>query len=153
VPTNGSPIKKINGMYNNAKDVKTEIDNTLRVSAPLRPCVKLENNNAKMQRRNGAKNKSLRVYFTGIFGCALSSSTYSILCEYPHIKPRDYTRLTQKSCGNPCNRVVPTTSYPRTYVQCTIFDISSSRISSAPRRFNSGIRMFTLPFSTTVSIA
>ncbi|MEA1864233.1 MAG: hypothetical protein U9N46_03390, partial [Euryarchaeota archaeon] len=48
---------------------KTEIDNTLRVSAPLRPCVKLENNNAKMQRRDGAKNKSLRVYFIGIFGC------------------------------------------------------------------------------------
>ncbi|MEA1864999.1 MAG: hypothetical protein U9N46_07360, partial [Euryarchaeota archaeon] len=55
----------------NAKDVKTEIDNTLRVSAPLRPCVKLENNNAKVQRRDGAKNKSLRVYFTGIFGCAV----------------------------------------------------------------------------------
>jgi len=31
----------------------------------------LENNNAKMQRRDGAKNKSLRVYFTGIFGCAI----------------------------------------------------------------------------------
>ncbi|MEA1866453.1 MAG: hypothetical protein U9N46_14935 [Euryarchaeota archaeon] len=60
----------VSWMYNNAKDVKTEIDNTLRVSAPLRPCVKLENNNAKMQRRDGAKNKSLRVYFTGIFGCA-----------------------------------------------------------------------------------
>ncbi|MEA1863622.1 MAG: hypothetical protein U9N46_00235, partial [Euryarchaeota archaeon] len=42
----------------------------LRVSAPLRPCVKLENNNAKVQRRDGAKNKSPRVYFTGIFGCA-----------------------------------------------------------------------------------
>jgi len=33
--------------FRNAKDVKTEIDNTLRVSAPLRPCVKLENNNEK----------------------------------------------------------------------------------------------------------
>ena len=65
----------VSWMYNNAKDVKTEIDNTLRVSAPLRPCVKLENNNAKMQRRDGAKNKSLRVYFTGIFGCA----DYSVL--------------------------------------------------------------------------
>jgi len=61
----------VSWMYNNAKDVKTEIDNTLRVSVPLRLCVKLENNNAKMQRRDGAKNKSLRVYFTGIFGCAL----------------------------------------------------------------------------------
>ncbi|MEA1864787.1 MAG: hypothetical protein U9N46_06280 [Euryarchaeota archaeon] len=40
----------VSWMYHNAKDVKTEIDNTLRVSAPLRPCVKLENNNAKMQR-------------------------------------------------------------------------------------------------------
>ncbi|MHC1575654.1 MAG: hypothetical protein ACXQTY_07645 [Candidatus Methanogasteraceae archaeon] len=48
-------------MYNNTKDVKTAIDNTLRVSEPLRPCVKLENNNAKTQRRDGAKNKSLRV--------------------------------------------------------------------------------------------
>jgi len=36
--------------YNNTKDVKTAIDNTLRVSAPLRPCVKLKNNNAKTQR-------------------------------------------------------------------------------------------------------
>ncbi|MEA1865059.1 MAG: hypothetical protein U9N46_07675, partial [Euryarchaeota archaeon] len=43
----------------------------LRVSAPLRLCVKLENNNAKTQRRDGAKNKSLRVHFTGIFDCAL----------------------------------------------------------------------------------
>jgi len=41
------------------------------LETPLRPCVKLENNNAKMQRRDGAKNKSLRVYFTGIFGCAV----------------------------------------------------------------------------------
>jgi hypothetical protein len=36
------------------------------------------------------------------------SCTYSILCGYLHIKPRDYTRLTQKSCGNLCNLVVPT---------------------------------------------
>ncbi|KAF5416086.1 MAG: hypothetical protein C5S48_03975 [Candidatus Methanogaster sp.] len=57
-------------MYNNTKDVKTAIDNTLRVSAPLRPCVKLKNNNAKTQRRDGAKNKNLWVYFTGIFDCA-----------------------------------------------------------------------------------
>ena len=34
-------------MYNNTKDVKTAIDNTLRVSAPLCPCVKLKNNNEK----------------------------------------------------------------------------------------------------------
>ncbi|MEA1863936.1 MAG: hypothetical protein U9N46_01850 [Euryarchaeota archaeon] len=59
----------VSWMYNTAKDVKTEIDNTLRVSAPLRHCVKLENNNAKMQRRDDAKNKSLRVHFTGIFDC------------------------------------------------------------------------------------
>ncbi|MEA1864905.1 MAG: hypothetical protein U9N46_06875 [Euryarchaeota archaeon] len=69
----------VSWMYNNAKDVKTEIDNTLRVSAPLRPCVKLENNNAKMQRRDGAKNKSLRVYFTGIFGCAASGFQQSFI--------------------------------------------------------------------------
>jgi len=36
----------------------------------LRPCVKLKNNNAKTQRRDGAKNKNLWVYFTGIFDCA-----------------------------------------------------------------------------------
>jgi len=48
----------VSWMYNNAKDVKTEIDNTLRVSAPLRLCVKLENNNAKMQRRDGANKKA-----------------------------------------------------------------------------------------------
>jgi len=41
-------------MYNNTKDVKTAINNTLRVSAPLRPCVKLKNNNAKTQRRKDA---------------------------------------------------------------------------------------------------
>ena len=57
-------------MCNNAKDVKTKIDNTLRVYAPLRLRVKLENNNAKTQRRDGAKDKSLRVYFTGISDCA-----------------------------------------------------------------------------------
>jgi len=49
----------VSWMYNNTKDVKTAIDNTLRVSAPLRPCVKLKNNNAKTQRRDGAKNKNL----------------------------------------------------------------------------------------------
>jgi len=38
---------------------------------PLRPCVKLKNNNAKTQRRDGAKNKNLWVYFTGIFDCAV----------------------------------------------------------------------------------
>ncbi|MEA1866206.1 MAG: hypothetical protein U9N46_13645 [Euryarchaeota archaeon] len=37
----------VSWMYNDAKDVKTAIDTTLRVSAPLRPCVKLENNNEK----------------------------------------------------------------------------------------------------------
>ncbi|NMG82901.1 MAG: hypothetical protein GIS02_01690 [Methanosarcinales archaeon] len=31
-----------------------------------------------------------------------SIRTYSILCRYPHIKPRDYTKLTQKSRGNLC---------------------------------------------------
>ena len=39
------------------------------------------------------------------------------LCGYPHTKPRDYIRLTPKSCGNPCNLVVPTTSYPSMYVK------------------------------------
>ena len=28
-----------------------------------------------------------------------------VLCGYPHTKTRDYTRLTQKSCGNLCNLV------------------------------------------------
>ncbi len=36
------------------------------------------------------------------------TTPHLILCGYPRIKPRDYTRLTQKSCGNPCNLVVPT---------------------------------------------
>jgi len=53
----------VSWMYNNTKDVKTAIDNTLRVSAPLRPCVKLKNNNAKTQRRDGAKNKNLWANF------------------------------------------------------------------------------------------
>jgi len=47
-------------MYNNTKDVKTAIDNTLRVSAPLRPCVKLKNNNAKTRWRK--EQKSLGVF-------------------------------------------------------------------------------------------
>jgi len=42
----------------------------ISVNAPLRPCVKLKNNNAKTQRRDGAKNKNLWAYFTGIFDCA-----------------------------------------------------------------------------------
>ena len=41
--------------------------------------------------------------------------TYPILYGYPHIKPRDHTRLTQKSCENLCNLVVPTTRYPSMY--------------------------------------
>ncbi len=63
----GNPLISVmvSWMYNNAKDVKTEIDNTLCAFL-----VKLENNNAKTQRRDGAKNKSLLVYFTGIFDCA-----------------------------------------------------------------------------------
>jgi len=83
-----SDFRQFSWMYNNTKDVKTAIDNTLRVSAPLRPCVKLKNNNAKTplrpcvklknnnaktQRRDGAKNKNLWVYFTGIFDCAVFS--------------------------------------------------------------------------------
>ncbi|MEA1863713.1 MAG: hypothetical protein U9N46_00700 [Euryarchaeota archaeon] len=82
----------VSWMYNNAKDVKTEIDNTLRVSAPLCPCVKLEHNNAKMQRRDGAKNKSLRVYFTGIFGCAL----LKYLKQY-HVAPLCLNCLTRNT--------------------------------------------------------
>ncbi len=50
----------VSWMYNNAKDVKTEIDNTLRVSLAF--LVKSENNNKK-----DAKNKSLRVHFTKLF--------------------------------------------------------------------------------------
>ncbi|MEA1863772.1 MAG: hypothetical protein U9N46_01010 [Euryarchaeota archaeon] len=52
----------VSWIYNNAKDVKTEIDNTLRVFALNRKTI--------TQRRDGARNKSLRVYFTGIFDCA-----------------------------------------------------------------------------------
>ncbi|MEA1864357.1 MAG: hypothetical protein U9N46_04055 [Euryarchaeota archaeon] len=37
----------VSWMCNNAKDAKTEIDNTLCAFAPLRLCVKLENNNEK----------------------------------------------------------------------------------------------------------
>ena len=37
---------------NNAKDVQTKINNILRVSTPLRPCVKLM---MRTQRREGAK--------------------------------------------------------------------------------------------------
>ena len=58
----------VSWIYNNAKDVNTEIDNTLRVSLAF--LVKLENNTQRRERRDGAKNKSLRVYFTGIFDCA-----------------------------------------------------------------------------------
>ncbi|KAF5411926.1 MAG: hypothetical protein U9N46_10500 [Euryarchaeota archaeon] len=57
----------VSWMYNNAKDVKTEIDNTLRVSLAFAPFVKLENK---------------YVFSRGE-------------------KPRDFTRLTQKSCENP----------------------------------------------------
>ena len=38
---------------------------------------------------------------------APKSCTYSILCGYLYIKLRDYIRLTQKSCENLCNLVVP----------------------------------------------
>ena len=71
----------VSWMCNNAKDAKIEIGNTLRVSAPLRLCVKLENNNAKTQRRDGAKNKNLWVYFTGIFDCARNTIASSVLVK------------------------------------------------------------------------
>ena len=45
-------------MQAHAKYVETKINNTLRVSAPLRLCVKLKNKNARSQRRDGAKNKN-----------------------------------------------------------------------------------------------
>ncbi|MEA1865587.1 MAG: hypothetical protein U9N46_10450 [Euryarchaeota archaeon] len=45
----------VSWMCNNAKDAKIEIGNTLRVSAPLRLCVKLENNNAKTRWRKEQK--------------------------------------------------------------------------------------------------
>ena len=77
----------VSWMCNNAKDVKTAIDNTLRVFAPLRLCVKLENNNAKTQR-------------TKVSGCI--SLGFSI------VPPRDYTRLTQKSCKDGCAAVSQT---------------------------------------------
>jgi|LGVF01.1.fsa_nt_gb hypothetical protein len=47
-----------------------------------------------------------------------AAHTYSILCGYPHIKPRDYTRLHRNlvEMAAPllrrlCNLVVPTTRY------------------------------------------
>ncbi len=43
----------VSWMYNNAKDVKTEIDNTLRVSLAF--LVKLKNNNAKTRWRKEQK--------------------------------------------------------------------------------------------------
>nr|QNO54191.1 hypothetical protein MOEJAMDC_00004 [Methanosarcinales archaeon ANME-1 ERB7] len=54
----------VSWMYNNAKDVKTEIDNTLCAFAPFSL-----NWKTTTQRRDDAKNKSLRVHFTGIFDC------------------------------------------------------------------------------------
>ncbi|KAF5409948.1 MAG: hypothetical protein U9N46_06495 [Euryarchaeota archaeon] len=55
----------VSWMYNNAKDAKTEIDNTLCAFVPFSL-----NWKTITQRRDGAKNKSLLVYFTGIFDCA-----------------------------------------------------------------------------------
>jgi len=43
----------VSWMCNNAKDVKTAIDNTLRVALAF--LVKLENNNAKTRWRKGQK--------------------------------------------------------------------------------------------------
>ncbi|MEA1866025.1 MAG: hypothetical protein U9N46_12715 [Euryarchaeota archaeon] len=61
----------VSWMYNNAKDVKTEINNTLRVSLAFAPfSLNWKTITRKTRWRDGAKNKSLRVYFTGIFGCA-----------------------------------------------------------------------------------
>ncbi|KAF5409915.1 MAG: hypothetical protein U9N46_14640 [Euryarchaeota archaeon] len=45
----------VSWMRNNAKDVKTTIDNTLRVSLAF--LVKLENNNAKTRWRKGQKSQ------------------------------------------------------------------------------------------------
>ncbi|KAF5410267.1 MAG: hypothetical protein U9N46_01745 [Euryarchaeota archaeon] len=56
----------VSWMYNNAKDVKTMIDNTLCAFA-----LSWKTITRKAQRRDDAKNKSLRVHFTGIFDCAL----------------------------------------------------------------------------------
>jgi len=86
-------------MYNNTKDVKTAIDNTLRVSAPLRPCVKLKNNNAKTQRRDGAKNKSLWVYFTGIFDCADFNMSVDLGYEFGLMTMDSYHVVVMKRLG------------------------------------------------------
>ena len=51
-------IVMVGWMQAHAKYVETKINNTLRVSAPLRLCVKLKNKNARSQRRDGAKNKN-----------------------------------------------------------------------------------------------
>ncbi|MEA1865399.1 MAG: hypothetical protein U9N46_09455 [Euryarchaeota archaeon] len=55
----------VSWMCNNAKDVKTAIGNTLRVSAPFSL-----NWKTITQRCDGAKYKSPRVHFTMIFDCA-----------------------------------------------------------------------------------
>ncbi len=44
----------------------------------------------------------------------VKSSGFYRLCGID-LTTTDYTRLTQKSCGNLCNLVVPTTSYPSMY--------------------------------------
>jgi len=61
----GNPVISVNGRLDVQQHKRREDRDS-----PLRPCVKLKNNNAKTQRRDGAKNKNLWVYFTGIFDCA-----------------------------------------------------------------------------------
>ena len=81
----GNPVISVmvSWMHNNAKDVKTAIDNTLRVSLAF--LVKLENNNAKDEKdAGGAKNKSHRVYSTRIFDCVLITIT-----TFQQITPRN----------------------------------------------------------------
>ena len=52
--------------------------------------------------RKGHPKKKTVIFHTPIGYETVPLRTYSILCGYPHIKPRDYTRLTQKSCGDGC---------------------------------------------------
>ncbi|MEA1864887.1 MAG: hypothetical protein U9N46_06780 [Euryarchaeota archaeon] len=70
----------VSWMYNNTKDVKTAIDNTLRVSAPLRPCVKLKNNNEKDAKTRWRKEqKSLGVFHWNFRLCPAEHAQYGMV--------------------------------------------------------------------------
>jgi len=91
-------------MYNNAKDVKTAIDTTLRVSAPLRPCVKLENNNAKTRKTRWRKEqKSPCVFHWNFRLCRARRTLWQDRIERPFERPVEldvaYKRENLKSAS------------------------------------------------------